>query len=125
MALQAGFALSANPEGLEMPVGDDASECRLVENFAGLLTSCSDAATAALIGGSCRLWIPAVLLIERGGGQLPELYSFVTRRLRDGQGRFVFQPARLARLAFCGTGSHMKPTGSSQEINLPSVCESL
>jgi hypothetical protein len=105
MARRAGFSLAVEPEGVDLPLGNDSAGRRSIERFALLLTSCADAGHVVLVGGSSRLWISAAVLVERNKWHLPELYSFVTARLRDRRGRFVFQPVELAPHPFCEISS--------------------
>jgi hypothetical protein len=95
IALAAGLALDADPEGVEATDDIEAA----AESLAALLRDCAARGHAALAHGHTGVWIAATVGMARAGEPMPALYSFLTERLHDERGRFVFAPVRLVRVA--------------------------
>jgi antitoxin (DNA-binding transcriptional repressor) of toxin-antitoxin stability system len=97
LAARYGFALEAEPEGVDVAPGPDG----LLEaaiTLAHKLAECSQSGAAALIGGHTGLWIAALDRLAADHKPRPALCYFATRRTRDEHGRFDFQPQSLAVL---------------------------
>jgi len=97
VAAASGLDLSADVEGVEIQPGD--SFAFRASQLATLLRSAAAKGHAVLAGGHTGLWICAVLTVAATARhELPDIYVFQTRRLRDEDGRFLFEPDGLARL---------------------------
>ena len=99
IAAKEGFALSSEPEGVEVAVGRKGLEVA-AKRLAAILERVAAERSAALVGGHTGLWVRSLeILAELGTGRpgtgRPELAYFETKRVRDEAGRFVFQPQGL------------------------------
>jgi hypothetical protein len=94
LAREAGFELGTDPEGVLVQAGPDGLRSS-TDQLVTKLCRVREQGEAALVGGHTALWVAAVMQLVRGGGPLPELYYFDTRRVRDENDRWLFAPAGL------------------------------
>jgi hypothetical protein len=97
LAASQGFALTPEPGGVEVEIGNDGL-WRATASLTIRLRECRDRGEAILVGGHTGLWLAAVLHLALNGETLPPMYYFDTRRIRDDTGRFQFVPERLVRV---------------------------
>jgi len=97
LAASQGFALTREPGGVQVEVGDEGLQ-RAAAELTARLRECHGRGQAALVGGHTGVWLAAVLRMALEGEPLPPLYYLDTRRIQDANGRFRFTPERLVRL---------------------------
>lgn len=103
LAEAGGFALESEPRGIEVPLGVEAFQ-KAAGQLTELLGECAARDAAVLAGGHTGLWIGAICRFLRDGAELPAIYVFGTRRVRNREGRYVFVPEGLLRVEEWGSG---------------------
>ncbi|HEX3880849.1 MAG TPA: hypothetical protein VHW24_27895, partial [Bryobacteraceae bacterium] len=94
VAADADYDLQLTPEGVTVEPGRGGLEVAAQIQADRLFEACAEG-SVVLIGGHTGLWVRALEILRERRVERPALAYFDTRRLRDPEVRFVFEPEGL------------------------------